>query len=141
MGEQGIITYWLYVAASKVWDLKRDSQDLVELFERFERLTEKPSIPILLTFTNIPKNDITFITCSVMSFDNFSLTLASLLPSVERPTRYSQAPVSTHWMQILCLQTALIQTSCQINSLMVVHTISGAMCQRSIILIHLTGRI
>lgn len=58
MGEQGIITYWLYVAASKVWDLKRDSQDLVELFERFERLTEKPSIPILLTFTNIPKNDL-----------------------------------------------------------------------------------
>ena len=58
MGEQGIVAYWLYVAASKVWDLQGTSQDLIELLERFESLTAKPSIPILLTFTNIPKADL-----------------------------------------------------------------------------------
>ena len=58
MGEQGIVAYWLYVAASRVWDLKRTSQDLVEMFESFESLTTKPSIPIVLTFTNIPKDDL-----------------------------------------------------------------------------------
>ena len=55
MGEQGIVAYWLYVAASRVWDLKRTSQDLVEMFES---LTTQPSIPIVLTFTNIPKDDL-----------------------------------------------------------------------------------
>ena len=58
MGEQGIVAYWLYVAASRVWGLKRTSQDLVEMFESFESLTTKPSIPIVLTFTNIPKDDL-----------------------------------------------------------------------------------
>ena len=58
MGEQGIVAYWLYVAASRVWDLQRTSQDLVELIESFQILTTKPSIPILLTFTNIPKDDL-----------------------------------------------------------------------------------
>ena len=57
MGEQGIVAYWLYVAASKVWDLQ-SSQDLVDLLERFESLIAKPRIPILLTFTNIPKDDL-----------------------------------------------------------------------------------
>jgi hypothetical protein len=58
MGEQGIVAYWLYVAASKVWDLKRTSQDLVGMFESFESLTTKPSIPIVLTFIDIPKDDL-----------------------------------------------------------------------------------
>ena len=54
MGEQGSVAYWLYVAASKVRDLQRNSQNLVDLLESFERLIAKPQIPILLTFTNIP---------------------------------------------------------------------------------------
>lgn len=58
MGEQGIVAYWLYVAASKVWDLQRNSQDLVDMLKKFESLIAKPSIPILLTFTNVPKDDL-----------------------------------------------------------------------------------
>ena len=58
MGEQGSVTYWLYVAASKVWDLQMTNRDLVDLLESFERLITKPHIPILLVFTNIPKEDL-----------------------------------------------------------------------------------
>ena len=58
MGEQGNIAYWLYLAASNIWNLKELNPDMKRLFISFENLIEKPRIPVLLTFIRIQKDDL-----------------------------------------------------------------------------------
>ena len=58
MGEQGNIAYWLYLAASNIWNLKELNPDMKRLFISFENLIEKPRIPVLLTFIGIQKDDL-----------------------------------------------------------------------------------
>lgn len=58
LGEQGKTAYWLYTAASRIWDLKACDPYMSRRFERFEELIAKPRIPVILTFNDIPKNDL-----------------------------------------------------------------------------------
>ena len=58
LGEQGKTAYWLYTAASKIWNLKACNPYMSRRFERFEELIAKPRIPVILTFNDIPKNDL-----------------------------------------------------------------------------------
>ena len=58
MGEQGKVAYWLYMGASCIWDLKKCKPDMNKLFDRFEKLIDKPHIPVLITFDSILKEDL-----------------------------------------------------------------------------------
>lgn len=58
MGEQGKVAYWLYVAASKIWNLKECNPDMIDCCDSFESLMLKPHIPVLITFDSIPEEDL-----------------------------------------------------------------------------------
>ena len=53
LGEQGNIAYWLFQAASKIWDLNKLDPHYSDLLEWFEKLTLLPRIPIILSFDDV----------------------------------------------------------------------------------------
>lgn len=58
MGEQGDNAYWLYLAASRIWNLKEYNPDMGDLVADFEKLIAKPHLPVILTFNRVLKEDL-----------------------------------------------------------------------------------